>query len=105
VNSELFARLPRGAALISAGRGGHLDQDALLNALNEGQISSAVLDVTTPEPLPDDHPLWRHPNVLITPHIASKPQAETAMDALVDNIRRHRAGKPVIGLIDRARGY
>lgn len=105
LNAELFAKLPAGAGLVSSGRGGHLDQEALLAALEDGRISAAILDVTTPEPLPQDHPLWSHPRVLITPHIASKPQAETAVDALLENIRRHRAGEPVIGLIDRTRGY
>lgn len=105
LNAELFARLPRGAMLVSAGRGGHLDQEALIAALDEGQLSAAILDVTSPEPLPAEHPLWTHPGVLITPHIASKPQAETAVDALLENIQRHSAGEPLIGVVDRSRGY
>lgn len=105
LNRHLFEQLPRGASLVSVGRGGHLDQNALLEALECGQLSSAFLDVTTPEPLPGDSPLWSHPRVLITPHVASKPRAETAIDALVENIRRHGEGRPLIGLIDRQRGY
>lgn len=63
LNAELFARLPHGAKLVSSGRGGHLDQDALLAALDGGRIAAAMLDVTTPEPLPAGHPLWNHPQV------------------------------------------
>lgn len=105
LNADLFAQLPKGARLINAGRGAHLDQEALLAALDSGQISSAILDVTTPEPLPPEHPLWRRPNVLITPHVASMTQPETAVDAVLENIRRHEAGEPMIGLVDRTLGY
>jgi len=105
LNADLFSRIPVGASLISSGRGGHLDQEDLLEALESGQLSCAVLDVTTPEPLPDDHPLWTHPKVLMTPHVASKPQPESAMEVLIANIRRHEAGERPIGLIDRTRGY
>jgi glyoxylate/hydroxypyruvate reductase A len=105
LNAELFAKLPRGARLVSSGRGGHLDQDALLAALASGQLSAAVLDVTAPEPLPVGHVLWSDPRVLITPHIASMTQPETAVDVVLDNLRRHRAGEPLLGLVDRKRGY
>lgn len=105
LNAELFARLPRGAALVSAGRGAHLHQDDLLAALGSGQLSGAVLDVTDPEPLPGDHPFWSHPKILITPHIASMTRPETAVDHVLDTIRRHREGLPLIGAVDRMRGY
>lgn len=105
LGTELFAQLPKGAKLVNSGRGGHLDQDALLAALDSGQISAAVLDVTTPEPLTKGHPLWSHPRVLITPHIASMTQPETAVDVVLENLRRHHAGEPLIGLVDRKRGY
>ncbi len=105
LNAQLFAKLPAGAALIHAGRGQQLDQSALIDALSIGHLSGAVLDVTDPEPLPADHPLWRHPGVIITPHIASVTQPETAAMAVIDNIRRHKNGLDPIGLIDRSRGY
>jgi glyoxylate/hydroxypyruvate reductase A len=105
LSADLFAMLPEGARLANCGRGGHLDQDALLSALGSGQISAAVLDVTDPEPLPAGHPLWSHPHVLVTPHIASMTQPETAVDVVLDNLRRHRAGEPLVGLVDRGRGY
>lgn len=105
LDAALFARLPRGAALVHTGRGPQLDSDALLAALDSGHLSAAILDVTDPEPLPAGHPLWRHPKVTITPHVASVTQAGTAARAVIDNVTRHRAGQPMIGLVDRARGY
>ena len=105
LDADLFARLPHGARLVNTGRGGHLDQDALLAALDAGQISAAVLDVTDPEPLPAGHALWNDPRVLVTPHIASMTQPDTAVEVVLENLRRHRAGEPLIGLVDRSRGY
>jgi glyoxylate/hydroxypyruvate reductase A len=64
-----------------------------------------MIDVTEPEPLPADHPLWTHPGVLLTPHVAGATQAETAARAVIDNIKRHEAGLDPTGLVDRTRGY
>lgn len=105
LNRDLFAQLPRGAALINTGRGGHLVEPDLLAALADGQLSAAVLDVAETEPPPADHPFWHHPRILLTPHIASMTQPDTAVSAVLDNIRRHRLGEPLVGLVDRARGY
>jgi glyoxylate/hydroxypyruvate reductase A len=105
LDAALFSRLPAGARLLHVGRGPQLDQTALLQALDSGHLDAAMLDVTDPEPLPDDHPLWRHPKVAITPHIASVTQADSAAQSVVDNILRHRAGEELIGLVDRTRGY
>lgn len=102
---QVFDTLPRGASLIHVGRGPQLVGDDLLDALERGQIHSAVLDVTDPEPLPPDHPLWTQPRVRITPHIASATRPESAVDAVLENLRRFRAGEPMNGLIDRTRGY
>lgn len=105
LNARLLASLPRGASLVHVGRGPQLVAADLLNALDEGQLAEAVLDVTDPEPLPGADPLWSHPRVRITPHIASATQPQTAALAVIDNLRRHACGQPLQGLVDRARGY
>ncbi|MGR4842112.1 2-hydroxyacid dehydrogenase [Rhizobium sp. LARHSG275] len=105
LNAELFAGLPAGAALVHVGRGAQLDHQALVGALDAGHLSGAVVDVTEPEPLPEDHAFWNHPKILLTPHIASATQPETAAAAVIGNIKRHQAGLDPIGLIDRSRGY
>jgi len=105
LNAALFAQLPRGAKLVQVGRGPQLVALDLLAALEQGQIADAVLDVTDPEPLPPEHPFWQHPNIWLTPHIASMTQPGTAAQVVLDNLRRHRDGEPLLGLVDRARGY
>jgi glyoxylate/hydroxypyruvate reductase len=105
LNAKLFSLLPAGARLLHVGRGPQLDQSALIEALDSGHLAAAMLDVTDPEPLPESHPLWSHPKVFITPHIASVTQPHTAAQSVVENIRRHRAGQNPIGLVDRTLGY
>lgn len=105
LDRRLFAALPRGAGLVNVGRGPHLVSEDLIAALEEGQISAAVLDVADPEPPPPEHPFWSHPRVWLTPHIASMTQPETAVDAVIANLRRHMRGEPLQGLVDRSLGY
>jgi glyoxylate/hydroxypyruvate reductase A len=105
LNRELFAALPSGAALINVGRGPHLVDADLLDALNSGRLSRAILDVTDPEPLAPEHPFWSHPRVFLTPHVASMTQPETAAPILLENLRRHQRGEPLLNVIDRSRGY
>ena len=105
LDAALFAKLPRGASLVHVGRGPQLVAADLLQALDAGQIAEAVLDVTDPEPLPAADPLWSHPRVRITPHIASATQPQTAARVVIDNLRRHARGESLVGLVDRARGY
>lgn len=100
-----FAMMPRGAAIINAARGGHLVEADLIDALDSGQLSGAVVDVLHTEPAAADHPFWSHPRILLTPHTAAQTMAETAGPVLLDNVRRHRAGEPMVGHIERQRGY
>ncbi|PMR66942.1 2-hydroxyacid dehydrogenase [Halomonas heilongjiangensis] len=105
LNRELFSALPAGAALINVGRGPHLVDADLLEALDSGLLSRAILDVTDPEPLPPEHPFWAHPRVFLTPHVASMTQPESAAPILLENLRRHQGGEPLANVIDRSRGY
>ena len=105
LSAELFAKLPKGARLVNAARGGHLIEADLLSALDTGQISEAVLDVAQIEPLPGDHPLRSDPRVLVTPHIAGVTRIETAVHALIENVRGDLAGEALPGEVDRKRGY
>lgn len=105
LDASLFAQLPRGSSLVNVGRGAHLVDRDLLSALDCGQLSAAVLDVFSPEPPPADHPLWHHPRVLLTPHVASMTQPESAVMMLLDNIARHQAGHEMVGVVDCQRGY
>jgi glyoxylate/hydroxypyruvate reductase len=105
IDKRVFDKLPKGASFINVGRGPHVNQQDLLDALNSGHLHAAILDVTDPEPLPPEHAFWTHPRVRLTPHIASATRPETAVDVVLDNLRRHREGLPMIGEIDRARGY
>ena len=105
IDEHVFAALPQGASFINVGRGPHVNQQHLLDALNSGHLHAAILDVTDPEPLPSTHPFWTHPRVRLTPHIASATRPESAVDVVLENLRRHRAGERMTGTIDRTRGY
>ncbi|ELQ9312001.1 glyoxylate/hydroxypyruvate reductase GhrA [Serratia marcescens] len=105
LNHELFAQLSTGAYLINIARGAHLVEADLLAALEQGQLAAATLDVFVREPLPQDHPFWRHPRVTITPHIAAITLPQQAMDQIAANIRALEAGHAPAGVVDRQRGY
>ncbi len=105
LNAAAFARLPRGAGLVNAGRGGHLVEADLIPALDAGQLSGAVLDVVGEEPLPAAHPFWHHPRIILTPHIAAETHPPTAAPIIREAIRRCAAGLPVENQVDFARGY
>jgi phosphoglycerate dehydrogenase-like enzyme len=96
-----------GAHIVNVARGSLIDHDALLAALDSGRVGRASLDVTDPEPLPAGHPLYRHPNVFITPHLSwSSPHvADRWVESFTTNLRRYLAGEPLVDVIDRERGY
>ena len=105
LNAETLALLPRGARIINPGRGPLIDDNALLAALDGGQVSHATLDVFRVEPLPADHAYWAHPNVTVTPHIAAETRAITSAQVIAENIRRGEANEPWLNLVDRKLGY
>lgn len=105
LNAELFATLPEGAFVINVGRGEHLVDEDLLAALASGQIAGATLDVFHQEPLPNDHPFWDHPKVLITPHVASLIDPLAGGRVIANNLALFRAGKTVPDMVDLAQGY
>jgi phosphoglycerate dehydrogenase-like enzyme len=104
---DLFRRMKPTAILINVTRGEIVYGDDLLAALNDGLIWGAGLDVTDPEPLPKDHPLWRHPRCVVTPHTAggSPRRADRIVDTFCENLRRMRDGRPLVALIDKQKGY
>jgi glyoxylate/hydroxypyruvate reductase A len=105
LDATTLGALPRGAVLINAGRGKHVVEDDLIEALHSGQLSGATLDVFREEPLPADHPLWYHPDVTVYPHAAAWTLPESAAPVIADNIRRARSGQPLFGQIEVRRGY
>ena len=105
LNMSTFALLPKGAALINAARGGHLIEEDLLAALASGQLSAAVLDVFREEPLRAGHPFWRHPRIVMTPHVAAATHPPTAAPIILDNIRRFEEGRPLLNRVNPAQGY
>ncbi|MBT9385110.1 glyoxylate/hydroxypyruvate reductase A [Pseudooceanicola sp. CBS1P-1] len=105
MDAAFLAKLPKGALLVHAGRGAQLHLDALGAALDSGQIGAAMLDVTDPEPLPQDHWAWTHPKVVVTPHIGSVTDYEEGARHGLNVIRAGRAGEELPGLVDPARGY
>jgi len=105
MDKTLFAALPKGAFVINMGRGGHVLDEDLLAALDSGHLAGAALDVFNTEPLPADHPYWAHPKVHITPHMAGYTNPRTASPGVIENIKRLRAGQPLINTVDAKSGY
>ena len=106
-NDKVFRAMKKTAYFLSLSRGGLVDQPALVTALKEGRIAGAGLDVTTPEPLPPDSPLWECPNTIITCHTAGfAPQRRIRqMELIAENVRRYANGLPLMNVVDKQRGY
>jgi phosphoglycerate dehydrogenase-like enzyme len=107
VDAEALAAMPDHAWLVNVARGQHVDTDALVDALRAGTLGGAGLDVTDPEPLPDAHPLWSLPNVIVTPHVGNTPEMGRVLLAarVRDNVRRFAEGSPLLGPVDVELGY
>ncbi len=107
VGASFFAAMPAGSYYVSVGRGGTTSTDALMAALTSGKLNGAGLDVTDPEPLPDDHALWQQPNVIISPHVAARSDLSRRNTMLIarENLRRYVRGEKLLNQVDLARGY
>jgi phosphoglycerate dehydrogenase-like enzyme len=108
LNRARIGRMKEGASLINIGRAGVVDYVALGEALRDGKLSGAVLDVYDPEPLPSDAPLWTLDNVIMMPHVSSDDEDQylpKSFDLVFENIRRLLSGRELLNVVDRARGY
>ncbi|SLN21608.1 Glyoxylate/hydroxypyruvate reductase A [Roseovarius albus] len=105
LNADTFAQMRDDAIVINLGRGGHLIEDDLLDALEKGRPAAAALDTFATEPLPTDHPFWKHDKVFVTPHVAGDADADDVAVFIAEGIRQFEAGKNPAGLVDRATGY
>jgi glyoxylate/hydroxypyruvate reductase A len=105
LDKRFFAAMPAGAAVVNLARGAHLVDADLLAALDSAQLSHAVLDVFHREPLPAEHPFWRHPAITLLPHAAALTDERSAAAVVAANLRAFAAGEPVAHLVDRQRGY
>ena len=105
LDAARLALLPAGATVINVGRGPVIDDNALLAALDAGRVETAILDVFGTEPLPADHPFWRHERVWIYPHVAAETDPRSASRIVANTVRRFRAGAPLPERVDLARGY
>ena len=105
VDAGLLARLPRGAAVVNAARGAHVVLPDLVAALDSGHLSGAVLDAFEPEPLAADSPLWSHPKITVTPHVASIARRRERARFVSEAIAGFEEGRPLPNLYDPIRGY
>jgi phosphoglycerate dehydrogenase-like enzyme len=107
VDAALLERMGPRCHVVNVARGAHVVTDDLVAALRDGTIAGAGLDVTDPEPLPDDHPLWSLPNCVITPHVGNTPDMAVPLLSarITENVRRWRSGEPLVGLVDVDLGY
>ena len=105
LNAENLGKMKAGGAVVNLARGGHVVTADLIAALDSGHLAHAYLDVFDQEPLPADSPLWSHPRVTVTPHIAALTEPRTAVAKIVENVERVRRGEPAVNLVDFQAGY
>lgn len=106
-DAKFFAAVKPGAFFVNVGRGQSVVQDELIGALRSGRLGGAGLDVTDPEPLPADSPLWQMQNVILTPHVSAQSDVDDSvrMAVAVENLRRYVAGEKMLSVVDVAKGY
>jgi glyoxylate/hydroxypyruvate reductase A len=105
MNADFFAHLPKDAFVINVARGGHLIEEDLIAALDSGHLSGAVLDVFQTEPLPESSPIWRHPRIIATPHIAGITDPKMALAYVADCVAHCEEGRPLENIVDLSKGY
>jgi glyoxylate/hydroxypyruvate reductase A len=105
LNYKNLSMLPRGAYVINVARGVLLVDEDLIKLLDNHHLSGACLDVFRQEPLPNDHPFWRHAKIIITPHMSSNPIIQTTIQQIITNYQRVQQGEKILNEIDRVRGY
>ncbi|MGH9697633.1 MAG: D-2-hydroxyacid dehydrogenase [Bryobacteraceae bacterium] len=107
MGASQFALMKKNSYFIAVSRGGIYEMSGLVKALDEKRLAGAGVDVTDPEPLPKDHPLWKFENAIITPHIAGRSDQDAGrmVGTIQENIRRFVAGKPLINVVDKKKGY
>jgi len=105
LNSDTLSRLQPGGYVINVARGAHLVDDDLLALLAKGHLAGAALDVFRTEPLPSEHPFWRHPNITLTPHTSARTLREDSIAQIAEKMAAMQRGEPVAGIVDPARGY
>lgn len=105
LNAKTFAQLPKGAFVINVARGGHVNEPGLIASIDSGHLSGAALDVFETEPLPETSPLWTHPKITVTPHVAAISHPKIAAQHVIDCIAKERKGEPLANVVDMERGY
>jgi glyoxylate/hydroxypyruvate reductase A len=105
INSGSLKMVKKGAILINAGRGGLIQDNDLLQALDRGKLSKCTLDVFKEEPLPPEHPFWAHEKVTVTPHISAPTRLQSSIKSILKNIARIKKGLQPIGLVQKERFY
>ena len=105
LNKDLFSKLPKDAYVINVARGEHLVENDLMEMIEKGHLAGASLDVFRREPLPKEHPFWKHSKINITPHVASVTNPASAAVQIAENYKRMKAGRPLKNVVQKEKGY
>jgi glyoxylate/hydroxypyruvate reductase A len=105
LNAKTFAQMPKGGYVINIARGGHVNEPDLIAAIDSGHLSGATLDVFETEPLPEGNPIWSHPKIIATPHIAAITHPTAATRSIIDGIAAIERGEAPKNVVDMGRGY